>query len=265
MQNLLYRWLFFICLLCLPIGSEANIASKRSILLPNPAVVEQQGNGQTVSIFERIRLLKKLKNTLPKRLYTDLSRYNREGGAKPEKSKKNTLARRIFKILLLVAAGVLLIYWLQGTIGLALVTGGSLAYWLNRDRIAESQRRNRERMYAYDKEGKKTYKGKATDSMSHPANKWTRRALSRFLIGVGMTFLGLIFVIVSLVSGLSEAIAIFAFALLLVGYGFTVTSFFNAVKALTTKEPQSAWAWIVVLLGLPFILSFLLSLLLGFG
>jgi hypothetical protein len=258
MQNLLYRWLFFICLLCLPIGSEANIASKRSILLSNPAVVEQQSSRQMVSIFERSSLLKKLKNTLPKRLYT-------EGVAKPEKAKKNTLARRIFKILLLVAAGILLIYWLQGTIGLALVTGGSLAYWLNRDRIAESQRRNRERMYAYDKEGKKTYKGKATDSLSHPANKWTKRALSRFLIGVGMSFLGLIFFIVALISGLSEALAIFAFAVLLVGYGFTVTSFFNAIKALTIKEPQSAWAWIVVLLGLPFILSLLLSVLLGFG
>jgi uncharacterized membrane protein len=264
MHNLLYRWLFFICLLCLPIGSEANIASKRATSLTNSTVIEQQGSGQTVSIFERIRLLKKIKNTLPKRFYTDLSRYNREG-AKLEKDKKNTLARRIFKAFLLVAAAVLLIYWLQGTIGLALITGGGIAYWLNRDRIAERQRRNRERMYAYDREGKKTYQGKATDSLSHPANRWTKRALSRFLIGVGLTFLGIIFIIVSLVSGLSEAIAILAVGLFVVGYGFTITGFFNAIRALATKEPQSAWAWVVVLLGLPFILSLLVSLLLGFG
>jgi hypothetical protein len=265
MHNLLYRWLFFVCLLCLPIGTEANIASKRAILLETPTVAEQQNSGQTVSVFERVRLFKKLKNTLPKRLYTDLSRYNREGGAKPENYKKNTLARRIFKIFLLVAAAVLLIYWLQGTIALAFLTGGGIAYWLNRDRIAERQRRNRERMYAYDQEGKKTYKSKATDSMSHPANKWTRRALSRFLIGVGLVFLSIIALVVAFAVASSEAFAIFAVGLVVLGFSFVLTGFFNAIKALVTKEPQSAWAWIVLILGLPFILSLLLSLLLGLG
>jgi hypothetical protein len=265
MHNLLYRCLFFICFLCLPVGSEANIAVKRTALLANPSVTEQQSGSQTTSVFERFSLLKKLKKGLPKRFYTDLSRYNREGGAKPETPKKNTLARRIFKILLLVAAGVLLIYWLQGTIALAILTGGGITYWLNRDRIAERQRLNRERMYAYDQEGKKTYKGKATDSLSHPANKWTRRALSRFLIGVGFVFLGLIALILAFAIASSEAFAIFAAALFILGYGFTLTGFFNAIKALSRKEPQSAWAWIVVILGLPFILSLVLSLALGFG
>lgn len=272
MHNLLYRCLFFVCLVCLPIGSEANIAAKRAVLLGNQTVVESQNSAQTASVFEHIRILKNLKNlknTLPKRLYTDLSRYhNREGGTKPDTNKKNTLARRIFKILLLIAAGVLLIYWLQGTIGLALVTGGGIAYWLNRDRIAEAQRRNRERRYAYEQENKNTYKDRATDSFNHPANKWTHRALKRFLIGIGLTFLGLIFVILSFIASISSsigALAIFAIGLSIIGYGFTVVGFFNAIKALVAKEPQSAWAWIVVILGSPFILSLLFTLLLGFG
>jgi Flp pilus assembly protein TadB len=258
MHNLLYRWLFFVCLLCLPIGSEANIASRKTYLLSNPAVVEQQSNGQIVSVFERIRIFKKLKNTLQKRVYT-------EGGAKPKEDKKNTLARRIFKILLLVAAGVLLIYWLQGTIALAILTGGGIAYWLNRDRIAERQRLKRERMYAYEQEAKRTNKDRATDSMSHPANRWTRRALTRFLIGVGLVFLGIIAAFLSFAIATSEAFAIFGAGLFILGYGFTLTSFFNAIKALTVKEPQSAWAWIPVILGLPFILSLLAILALGFG
>jgi hypothetical protein len=257
MHNLLYRWLFFVCFLCLPMGSEANIASKRTPLT-NPAVVEQQSSGQTVSVFERLKILKNLKNTLAKRLYT-------EGGKPLQKAKKSTLAQRIFKALLLIVVGILLIYWLQGTIGLALVTGGSLAYWLNRDRIAEAQRRQKERLYAYDQEGKKSYKYKGDNSLSSPANKWTRRALSRFLIGLGLTFLSIIFFIVALISSVSETIAILAVGLFLVGYGFTISSFINAVRALIEKEPQSAWAWLVVLLALPFLFTLLLSIIFGFG
>lgn len=250
MHNLICRWLFFAYLLCLPIGSGANIASKKAIFSTNTTVAEQQSNGQKKSIWGRISILKKLKNTL----YT-------EGGTNTQKDKKNTLARRIFKIILLAAASILLIYWLQGTIGLALVTGGGIAYWLSRDRIAERKRLNRERQYAYKQERKKS--GNATSSLSHPANKWTRRALTRFLYGIGLILLALIFFIAALFESLPETIAIFAAALILVGYSFMIASFFNAVKALVTKEPQSVWAWIVVIFNLPLLLILMLGFILS--
>ncbi len=265
MQNKLYHWFFFVCLLFFPICSDAKIDSKNAAPLTNPALVSEQRHFPTANPLDRFRMPKKLKNFIEKRANINNNGTYTEGGHKKTNDKRKALWQRIFTIILLVTASVLLVYWLQGTIGLALAGLGIVGYWRNRDRIVEWERRRQERVYAYERAPSKykDYNGKSTDSLSHPANSWTRRALTRFLIGIGLTFLSFIFLILSILSSGGAIIALTAI-MAIISFALVIMSFVNAVKAISIKEPQSAWAWIVVILGLPFILSLLLGIALGF-
>jgi small-conductance mechanosensitive channel len=265
MQNKLYHWFFFVCFLFLPICSDAKIDSKNTTPLANPIFANEQRHFPTANPLDRFRMPKKLRNFLEKQASIKKNDTYTEGGNKKTNDKRKALWQRIFTVLLLVAAGVLLVYWLQGTIGLALAGLGIASYWRNKDRIIDWERRRQERVYAYEKAPSKykDYKGKSTDSLSHPANNWTRRALTRFLFGIGLTFLSIVFLVLSILSSGDAIIALTAI-MLIIGFVLVFTSLVNAIKAISIKEPQSAWAWIVVILGLPFILSLLLSLALGF-
>jgi hypothetical protein len=265
MQSTIYHWFFFVCLLFLPIGSDAKIDSKNAAPLTNPVFVNEQRHFPTANPLDRFRMPKKLKNFIEKQANINRNPTITEGANKKTSDKRKALWQRIFTVIFLVAAGVLLVYWLQGTIGLALAGLGIVSYWRNRDRIVDWERRRQERAYAYERAPSKykDYNGKSTDSLNHPANNWTRRALTRFLVGIGLTFLSVVFLILSILSSGGAIITLTAI-MLIIGFVLIFTSLVNAIKAISIKEPQSAWAWIVVILGLPFILSLLLSLAVGF-
>jgi hypothetical protein len=265
MQNKLYHWLFFVCLLFLTIGSDAKIDSKNTAPLANPIFANEQRHFPTANPLDRFRIPKILKNFLEKQANISRNATITEGGNKKTTDKRKAIWQRIFTVILLVAAGVLLVYWLQGTIGLALAGLGIVSYLRNKDRIIDWERRRKERVYAYEKAPSKykDYNGKSTDSLSHPANNWTRRALTRFLFGIGLTFLSIIFLVISIISSGGAIITLTAI-MAIIGFVLVFTSLVNAIKAISIKEPQSGWAWVVVILGLPFVLSLLLSLAIGF-
>jgi hypothetical protein len=265
MQNKLYHWFFFVFLLFLPIGSDAKIDSKNTAPLANPIFVNEQRHFPTANPLDRFRMPKKLRNFLEKQANIKKNDAYTEGGNKKTNDKRKAFWQRIFTVVLLVAAGVLLVYWLQGTIGLALAGLGIVGYWRNKDRIIDWERRRQERVYAYERAPSKykDYNGKSTNSLSHPANNWTRRALTRFLFGIGLTFLSIVFLVLSIINS-GGAIVTLTAIMLIAGFVLVFTSLVNAIKAISMKEPQSAWAWIVVILGLPFILSLLFSIALGF-
>jgi hypothetical protein len=285
MQNRIYHCLFFISLLLLPIGSAAKIDTQNT---PPEAVLpavfaKKQGSFSTKNLFERFRLFNKVKSALNMSEHIDSQRLfqngtpnvefqnpksefrNRytEGGDKKAVTPKNTLAKRIFTILLFAAIGVLIVYYLQGTIWLALVGGGLFAYWRNRNRLTDWERRRYERINAPDMPSNKgTNKernqdvvsqpsdiGKSKSSLSHSANKLTRRALIRFFVGLGLAIIGLVAVLInSFSSSGSITLSIIVF---LVGYILAILGYVNAIQALVAKEPQSALAWLVIIFGLP--------------
>jgi heme/copper-type cytochrome/quinol oxidase subunit 4 len=257
MQKSIYHWLFSICLLFLPIGSDAKIDSQNAVPAPltNPVFAKDQRRFPTANPLDRLKMPKIVRKFIQKRFYT-------EGSLKPEPKSKNTLAGRIFTAILLIAAGALLVYWLQGTIGLLIATLGIVSYWRNRDRIADWERRRKERIYnneIAETERRKSGKSNAdaTSSLNHTSNRWTRRALTRFLVGIGLTLIGFVFAIISLVAN-TEAIAIVALIIALSGFFSVFVSIFNALQGIMSNEPQSAWGWVVLLLGIPFVLSLLL-------
>jgi succinate dehydrogenase hydrophobic anchor subunit len=267
MQNTIYRGLWLVCLLLLPLGSNAKIDSQKAAQEPfaSPVFAQEQRHFPTANLLDRFKLPKKLKKYLQKRLYT-------EGSPKKEKGAKSWFWQRLFSILMLLVAGVLLVYWLQGTIGLAIAAIGIGSYWANRDRIEDWQRRRKERMYyqaqmetpsdSYSNSGVKARdsQGRTTDSLGHAANKWTRRAVYRFLTGMGLSFLTIIIAFLSIFSTVSGALSIFLSLLLVLGFLFTLVGIVNAIQGIVSDEPQNVWSWLVVILGLPFLLTLLLVL-----
>jgi hypothetical protein len=257
MQNKHYHLLFFTCLWLLPISLEAKIDTKNA----PPSLWESTFSAEGVRRFpmahplDRFRIFKKWKNT--------------EGGQKRAPKSKSTLASRIFTAIALVIAGVLLVYWLQGTIALLLATFGIVSYFRNRDRIAAWQRRREERRNKpYVAEERKDEKGNpikssaGTDSLNHPANTWIRRGITRFIIGIGLVFSAIIVGIVGAIFGAGTAIGIFGLGLIIFGVLFTAVGVGNAIKSLAQKEPQSGWSWLVIVLGIPLVLALSLLLLL---
>jgi uncharacterized membrane protein HdeD (DUF308 family) len=269
MQNTICQWFVLVCLLFLPVGSDANIDSKKTPALANPVLANEQRHFPTANPLDRFRIPKIWRKHFEKHANILQNNAPTEGVPKKENSKKKTFWQRFFTVLLLVAAGILLVYWLQGTIGLLLATIGITSYWRNRDRIVDWERRRKEREYAYKNAPPKIkdYNGKSTDSLSHPANKWTRRALTRFLFGICGVALGAIFLVIAIISsfggGGGDAIGIFAVAMFIIGVILVLTSISNAIKAIAAKEPQSGWAWIALILGIPLILTLLLGVLVG--
>jgi hypothetical protein len=267
MQNKLYYWLFLTCLLLVPVSSEAKIDAKNA----PPSLWESAVSAQGMPHFpmahplDRFRMFKKWKNGLN----TDLSSGTHEGGQKRAKKSKSALASRIFTAIALVIAGVLLVYWLQGTIALLLATFGIVSYFRNRDRVAAWQRRREERRNKpYVAEERKDEKGNpikssaGTDSLNHPANTWIRRGITRFIIGIGLVFSAIIVGIVGAIFGAGTAIGIFGLGLIIFGVLFTAVGVGNAIKSLAEKEPQSGWSWLVIVLGIPLVLALSLLLLL---
>jgi heme-degrading monooxygenase HmoA len=244
-------------MLLLPIGSAAKIDTQNTpseAAFPN-VFAKKQGSFSTINPFERFKLFKKGQNT--------------EGGYKKEVNKKNTLAKRIFTILLLVVIGVLLVYYLQGNIGLALVTLGIFSYWRNRHRLNNWERRRYERIHEPDspsnrganKERNKDVvthpndMGMSKKSLSHSSNKLTRRAFIRFFSGLGLLTLGLISIFINAFS--AGGSITFAILIFLLGYVLAILGYVNAIQAVSAKEPQSALAWLVIILGSLLVFSLL--------
>jgi hypothetical protein len=254
MQKSIYYWLFFVCLLCLPMGSDAKIDSQNAPPAPlgNPVFAKDQRHFPTAHPLDRLRMPTKwrdfIEKKLQKRLYT-------EGSPDPQKKKKNPIWTKIFTIFMLVIAGALLVYWLQGTLGLLFATLGIASFWRNRDRINAWERRRQERIYAYKSEARD---GRVGESLSHVSNKFTRRAITRFLSGMGLTFLGFILILATLFSSnVGAALGILITLMVIAGYIFTIVGVVNGIQAISANEPQSAWAWLVVIFGIPTILSLL--------
>jgi uncharacterized membrane protein HdeD (DUF308 family) len=267
MQKSIYHYLFFICLLFSPIGSDANIDSQNAppAALMNPVLAKNQRHFPTANPLDRLKMPKKMRGFIEKRLQKRFSQFSggqlmpyTEGSPKPETKKRNPLWGRIFTVLLLIMAGALLVYWLQGTIGLLIATLGITSFWRNRDRIADWERRRQERIYAYESAPRGTdANGRGSDSLNHISNKFTRRSITRFLLGIGLSFLGFILVLLTLFANIATAAAIFITLLVLVGYIFSLVGIINGIQAISAKEPQSAWAWLVVIFGIPVVLSLL--------
>jgi hypothetical protein len=262
MQNRLYQWLFFVCLLILPVGTNAKIDTQKAqpVLFENTPISKNQGIAEAAKKIESVRMPRFLKKIILKRLYT-------EGSLKKTEKQKSTIGGKIFTAILLIIAAVLLVYWLQGTIGLLLATLGIGAYLRNRGNIADWERRRYERLNAPEvvaKKNERDAKGNASTSLSHSSNRFTRRALTRFLIGVGLAFLALIMLILSLFSEISAIAGILIVLTFITGTIFTLVSVVNAFTAITNQEPQSGWAWLVVVFGILGALSFL-SLILALG
>jgi uncharacterized membrane protein HdeD (DUF308 family) len=257
MQKSIYHWLFFVCLLFLSIELDAKIDSQNASSAPlaNPVFAEDQRHFPTANPLDRLKMPKKLRQFIEKRLE---KRLYTEGSSKPKAKKRNPIWGRIFTALLLIMAGALLVYWLQGTVGLLIATLGIASFWRNRDRIADWERRRQERIYAYQSESKEAdANGRGSDSLNHISNRFTRRSITRFLVGMGLTFLGFILALATIFasSTASSAIGILVVLMVLIGYIFTIVGVVNGVQAIVAKEPQSAWSWLVVIFGIPTILS----------
>jgi ABC-type multidrug transport system fused ATPase/permease subunit len=275
MQNTIYRGLCLVCLLfLLPLGSNAKIDSQKAAQEPfaNPAFAKEQRHFPTANPLDRLKMPKIMRKIIEKRLKKGI--YT-EGSPKKSSGPKSWFWQRFFSILILIVAAVLLVYWLQGTIGLAIAAIGIGSYWTNRGRIEEWQRRRKERMYE-EAETRQAYsenptdksrdsQGRTTDSLGHVANKWTRRAISRFLTGLGLSFLTIIIGVLTIFSTVSSALSIFLSVLVLVGFGFTLVGVVNAIQGIVSNEPQSVWSWLVVILGIPFLLTLLLAVALAFA
>ncbi len=249
----------------LPFGSNAKIDSQKASSEPliTTSVEKNQRINSIENALERSKMPRFLKKYVKKRLYT-------EGGLNKSPKGISASAQRFFTTLLLVLAGVLLVYWLQGTLALLFAVIGIVSYWRNRDRIADWQRRRYERLYNNPEVATTTdsyardSQGRTTSSLGHAANKWTRRALTRFIIGVGLTFLVLVISILTLFTSGAGTI-IFLKIMTLIGFIFTLISVVNAFQAIIDGEPQSVWGWLVLLLGIPFLLTLLAILAFAFG
>ena len=251
MQKTIYHWLFFVCCAVLPIGLNGKIDSKKAptTLSANPVFVEAPRHFPTANPLDRLKMPKFVRKFIEKRLHT-------EGSLKKETAPKNTFWGRVFTIFLLAIAAVLLVYFLQGTIGLGLATLAIVSYWRNRNRIAAWERRQKERLdgYATTESGEKIYKNDKNSPLKNGTNKWTNRAVKRFLWGVSLIFLTFILALSAIFIDVSAVVGTIFILTFFVGYGFTIASVVNALQAINAKEPQSGWAWLIVAFGIPLIL-----------
>lgn len=249
MQKARYLWLFFACCLLSPIGSDGKIDSKKVPMPPfsNPVFTQTQPPFLTANPLDNVKMPRLLRKFIKKRFYT-------EGSQKKEPTKFDRILRRVFTILLIAVAVVLLVYWLQGTIGLALATLVIGSYWRNRQTIADWE--TRRKIERFNSPSAAELSKSDSNSLKSPVNKFTRRALRRFLGGVGLTFGALIFSFLVFSLGASISVGIFLFLLFLLGLGFIGLSVINAFQSIAAKEPQSYWSWLVIGLGIPLLLLF---------
>jgi hypothetical protein len=129
MQNTIYQWVLYVCLLFLPINSEANIDAKIGATTPSasPSFGQSERHFPRENSTEHLVYFKKWSKYFKKA-------QNTEGSSDTEKSLKQARWKRFFRILLCVIVGLALIYFLQGKFLLALITFAIIAYWATRPR-----------------------------------------------------------------------------------------------------------------------------------
>lgn len=273
MQNTIYPWFLCLFLSFLPMVSNANIDAPKAVT-PSSAdaiLAQDRRHFPTANPLDHFVALKNLVFSSLKKVKNGAKYKNTEGGDDDAKTKKDARRRRIFSIIAAVIIGVLLIYFLQGSIWLTVVTLGIFSYFSNRNKINDWERRRYERLQNPNvvEETEPEIEGEtAADRqkrarrdlpLSHVANKWTRRAINRFLIGTIGFIVGIIALVLGTVSG--GTFPTLALLILTVGYLFSLVGFVNAIQAISAKEPKKDLAWLIVILGLPVVLT-LFSLLL---
>jgi hypothetical protein len=253
-------------LLLLPMGSNANIVTPKAKTMPKATAIwatdrrhfpaENSLDRFGISKKEQL-LLKKVQKKRKKWFFT-------EGVSDADTDKKTARRRRIFSIIAAVVGGLALIYFLQGTIWLSLAALAILGYFRNRNKIAEWERQRYERMQnpdvAADTIEETDEDGNVITKripLSHPLNKWTRRAVNRFVIGLLAPTIGGLLLIVGLFG--SGGFTFVGTLLVIVGAGFLLLSIINAFQAIQNKEPRRKYAVVVIVIGLLFFLQYLLS------
>ena len=282
MQNTIYPWFLCLMLSFLPIGSNANIAvpkaqTNRLVIASaaHSATTPRAASNASISAkdrrhfpsensLERFGIVEKNENLLGKSKKMRKKRFFTEGVSDADNEKKTARRRRIFSIILAVITGLLLIYFLQGTIWLSVLTLGIVSYFVNRNKINDWERRRYERMQNPDvtadtieeiAEDGSVYKKKIP--LSHPLNKWTRRAVNRFAIGLIAPSIGGILLLLGLFGG--GSLAVVGGLLVAIGVGFLIVSIVNAFQAVQAKEPRRKYAVVVLVVGLLFLLQYLLG------
>ena len=264
MQNTIYLCFSYLLLLLSPLGLDANMDSKtiKTSALANAEMAKVYRHFPKANPFDRFRILKQTGPTLE-------NRPNTEGSSGSENSVKKMRSNRFWRIFGAIVGGLALIYWLQGTIWLAVVTLAICLYFFNRKKIQEWDRDRYARSQSMDDASlDKDRNGNPIYPLSHAANKWTRLAINRFAIGTVLGGLGLLLVLLgAILAGSTSSIGgllLLGLIALGVGYIFTIIGFLNACKAVANKEPKQLFAWLIILLSLPSIIS-LLGLLIGFA
>lgn len=270
MQNRLYHWLLCGCLLLLPMGSNANIATPKAKTLPKAAAIwaNDRRHFPLENSLERFGIKEKEQLLLEKSQKKRKKWFFTEGASDVDKDKKVARRRRIFSIIAAVIVGIALVYFLQGTIWLGILTLGIVGYFVNRNKINEWEQRRYERMQnpdvradtveEIDEDGTVIRK---KIPLSHPSNKWTRRAVNRFVVGLIAPSIGGILLLLGAFG--SNGLATVGILLVGVGVGFLLVSVVNAIQAIRDKEPRRKYAKLVLIVGLLFILQYLLPFLAG--
>ena len=294
MQNTIYLCFSYLLLLLSPLGLDANMDSKtiKTSALANAEMAKVYRHFPKANPFDRFRILKQTGPTLENRPNTEGSSdvgfwmsdvgkraakirnrtseiKNTEGSSGSENSVKKMRSKRFWRIFGAIVGGLALIYWLQGTIWLAVVTLAICLYFFNRKKIQAWDRDRYARSQSMDDASlDKDRNGNPIYPLSHAANKWTRLAINRFAIGTVLGGLGLLLVLLgAILAGSTSSIGgllLLGLIALGVGYIFTIIGFLNACKAVANKEPKQLFAWLIILLSLPSIIS-LLGLLIGFA
>ena len=256
MQTTIYHWFLYLCLCLYPLGADANVDSQTAVnsASANAAVAKTYRHFPKANPLDRFRILKNTGLTLEKR-------PNTEGSSDPDKSVKKARFKRFWRIFGLVVGSLALVYFLQGTIWLALATLAIGLYFFNRKKIEQWDRDRYARAQSVD-DGSldKDSKGNPIYPLNHPANKWTRRAINRFAIGLVLGGIGIVFALLGFIFGGGSSLgglAIFGLLALGVGYGFSIVGFFNACQAVANKEPKQSFAWLIIILSLPVVISLL--------
>jgi hypothetical protein len=257
MQNTLYQWLLAVCLLFLPINSEANIDSETAVSMPSANSVFNQTSRHfpKENSTEHLGFFKKWAKFFEKT-------QNTEGASDAEKSLKQARLKRILSIAVPIILGIVLIYFLQGSIWLTIVSVGIWAYWRNRKKITIWEKERYERIENPKPVEKKETEKETTKPLKVPlsdaSNKWTRRAVNRFLYGLISVSGGGLFVALGSLSGGTLTLGILA---LILGSVLLLISILNAAQAIQNQEPRKKTAKAILVIGILLLLRYGLVLL----
>jgi hypothetical protein len=154
---------------------------------------------------------------------------------------KKTKQKRIFRIVLLAASSILLIYFLQSTIWLAIIPAAIFSFF----KIRNKMRSRPTREYAeYDPHA------------YHESH--ARKSVRRFVYGLISTLIS----IVSLIFGVISESSFFAFPFLgtyVLGVIFFIMAIIAVIKSNTLKEPFKSTTTLILVLSFLFLLPFLIT------